>query len=685
MRRFDSLCRVGLWYPLIACSVFADSALLTIPSRDERATRIMDLNTPRAFPDMGSVNDWRQRAQEIRRHALFCCGLWPMPPKGPLNPKIEGRVDRVGYCIERVSLEIFPGFRLAGNLYRPLGRGNGPFPAVLNPHGHWAKGRLEDSSEASVVARCSNFAGQGIIAFAYDMIGCNDTLWIPNHDSFPREPELQLWNISLMGLQTWNSMRALDFLESLPQVDAKRISCTGASGGGTQTFMLACVDPRVSVSAPVVMVSHSMQGGCQCENAPGLRVDYSNMEIAAAAAPRAQILVAATGDWTKTTPTLEGPSISNVYRLLGKSHQFKYVCFPSDHNYNQTSREAVYAWFARWLLRHPEPDSIKEQPYTHEPDEVLRLRPDGRSQDQNVNVQGLIRHLKDSYRAQWEALLPKNPQSLRAFRDLVKPAWESLLQLRWPEQQSFWIESTSKQVLDNLQIERIHFGVRGLGCRLPATHLMPVHHSRTSLVVLVDSGGQGAFLDGTGSPRGLARAFLDQRYQVMLLDVYQTGDLRDDHALSARNYSSNYFTTYNRTDLQERVQDLVSACQFARLQLHARRVLLCGSGAAGIWTALAAPAAHALIADCGQLDLSNNAVLLGRELFLPGVQRLGGFEGVACLAVPNPVLLHNVHDRFNRAWLEKVYEAGRASSALRVQPALSDPGDLVAWALQNIP
>src|SRR5678815_2550251 len=156
------------------------------------------------------------------------------------------------------------------------------------------------------------------------MVGYNDTFF-PDHGAVPASDyylrhrrfgtnaTCQLWSISQMGLQTWNSIRALDFISGLPDVDARRLGCTGESGGGTQTFMLAAIDNRLAAVAPVVMVSHSMQGGCSCENAPGLRVEYSNMEIAAAAAPRPQILVAASGDWTKDTMTVEGPAIQSVY------------------------------------------------------------------------------------------------------------------------------------------------------------------------------------------------------------------------------------------------------------------------------------------------------------------------------------------------------------------------------------
>jgi len=163
--------------------------------------------------------------------------------------------------------------------------------------------RLEDAERGSVPARCIGLARQGLIAFSYDMVGYNDTAQLGPHRKVFAEPRHLLWGLSLMGLQTWNSIRALDFLESLQDVDRSRLGCTGASGGGTQTFILGAIDDRLAAQAPHVMVSHSMQGGCQCENAPGLRIDYSNMEIAAVPAPRPQILVAATGDWTKMTMT----------------------------------------------------------------------------------------------------------------------------------------------------------------------------------------------------------------------------------------------------------------------------------------------------------------------------------------------------------------------------------------------
>src|SRR5438270_843339 len=196
--------------------------------------------------------------------------------------------------------------------------------------------------------------------------------------------------------------------------------------------MLGSVEDRLAAQAPVVMVSHIMQGGCLCENAPGLRVEYSNMEISAAAAPRPQILVAATGDWTKDTPTVEGPAIEKIYQLLGAPDRFHYVQFDFGHNYNQTSREAVYQWFGRWLLKQPSPAALKENPCQKEPDADLRVFPDGHLPPGAVTQQELISSMRQRHRQQWQSLVPVNKRSLKKFQEIMLPAWQHTLQLDWP-------------------------------------------------------------------------------------------------------------------------------------------------------------------------------------------------------------------------------------------------------------
>ena len=222
-------------------------------------------------------------------------------------------------------------------------------------------GRLENTDVVSGPGRAIGLARQGFVVFAYDMIGYGDSQQLPH--TFGGRPEA-LWGLSLAGLQLWDSIRALDFLESLPYVKRDAIGATGESGGGTQTFQLAAVDDRVAVAAPVNMISLHMQGGCLCENAPALRLDTTNVEIAATIAPRPLLMVSATGDWTANTLEQEFPAVRSIYTLLGVPDRVAAVRFQAEHNYNRDSREAMYAWMARWLQHTPADTRRAERPFT---------------------------------------------------------------------------------------------------------------------------------------------------------------------------------------------------------------------------------------------------------------------------------------------------------------------------------
>jgi len=97
-----------------------------------------------------------------------------------------------------------------------------------------------------VQARCIRLAKLGCVVFLYDMVGKVDS------EAFGHEflnDRLDAWGLNLATLQTWNSLRTLDWIATLPDVDPARIACTGESGGGTQTFLLSALEPRVAISA----------------------------------------------------------------------------------------------------------------------------------------------------------------------------------------------------------------------------------------------------------------------------------------------------------------------------------------------------------------------------------------------------------------------------------------------------
>jgi len=165
--------------------------------------------------------------------------------------------------------------------------------------------------------------------------------------------------------------------------------------------------------------------------------------------------------------------------------------------------------------------------------------------------------------------------------------------------------------------------------------------------------------------------FLGQGFNVVLLRHFSTGAPPDQFA--------DFFTTYNRTEAQERVSDLVRVCSFARGHLRARQVVLCGVGRAGLWAMLAAPAADGVIADCDQLDLSTDVALLAPDLFCPGLRSLGAFEGAAMLAAPHPLLLHNTGGHFPTEALRSTYQGVGASAKLRIVSEKLAAEEMVKW------
>ena len=494
---------------------------------------------------------------------------------------IFGRIEHGDYTVEKVYIETLPGYYLSGNLYRPRGRA-GKFPGVLAPHGHWDYGRLEHQPLISVPLRCINLAKQGYVAFAYDMVGYDDTIQTPHDFGGPRE---QLWNFGPLGLQLWNSIRALDFLESLPDVDAGRLAVTGESGGGTQTFLLAAVDDRVKFDAPVNMISGIMQGGGQCENAPGLRFDTFNVEIGAMMAPRPMLMVAATGDWTKNTPREEYPSVRSIYELYDHANNLEMVQIDAPHNYNQASREAMYSFFGKRILG--EPKEVKEARGVHVEKLQDMLVWQGRPLPKNAAT---FEQLEE----QWIAAAKKQTDEAHdpaVLRERLRLA----LGTEWPE-----------RVLSERAGDRIVLSRAGKGDRVSGIWI----GSGVPSVVVVDAGGAEA-------ARKIARS------SALLLTVFQTGD-----AIAPRDRSAPYFLTFNRSDDANRVQDILTALAFLK-QEGAREVRIVASGKAAIWAEFAAAVASIPVTVEGQPQgFSGQDQDFIDQFFVPGIQRAGGLEAV---------------------------------------------------------
>jgi len=545
-----------------------------VPATDGRLTDIPNTDTHFTLPTYASRADWEKRAAHLRKQILSSAGLLPLPRKTPLNPQVFGKIDRPDYTIEKVLIETMPGYYLGGNLYRPKGKA-GPFPGIASPHGHWNYGRLEHTNLGSMPARGVNLARQGYVVLIYDMVGYNDTMQTPHAFRGPRE---LLWGFGPLGLQLWNSIRVVDFLQSLPDVDANKIGATGASGGGTQTFLLAAVDDRVKFTAPVNMISSMMQGGSPCENAPGLRFDTNNMELAALTAPRPMLMVSATGDWTKNTLVEEYPSLRQIYRLYGAQDKLEGVQFDFPHNYNKESREAVYRYFAKHVLHAADPYEYKERNFPVEP------------------LQNML--------ALYNRTLPAGALT---YEQIVKQ----------------WIDGARQQFPDATAEQKRERLLLAMGVEWPSKvlsandgELKLSREDRGDLVTATVNGQTPTTI--VVHPDGAAKApAIDHS---IALNVFKT-----------RSQASKHFTAFNRADDANRVQDIVTAIAYLKQQGVNKPKLKC-SGRAAIWCTFAAAVSSTpvdLDAPLGSFRGSDQDLI--EQFFIPGLQRAGGLAAANSL------------------------------------------------------
>jgi dienelactone hydrolase len=347
----------------------------------------------RCLADVKTPQDWEARRPETRRQLAEMLGLDPMPERTDLKATVTGRTEHPDFTVENLHFQSRPGLYVTGNLYLPRGQ-NKPAPAVLYVCGHSLvkKGDVSFGNKTAYQHHAAWFAQSGYACLVIDTLQLGEIEGI--HHGTYRE-KMWWWNsrgYTPAGVEAWNCIRALDYLQSRKEVDGARLGVTGRSGGGAYSWWLAALDDRCKVAVPVAGISDlhnhvvdgSVEGHCDCMFFVNTyRWDYP--AVAALVAPRPLLL-------TNTDKDSIFP-LDGVMRLYWKTRQV-YGLGAQDQPYRPFKKDlglqisegghvdspelqlAAFRWFNRFLKGSDDPIDMSTAKRPFEP-EQLRVFKEG--------------------------------------------------------------------------------------------------------------------------------------------------------------------------------------------------------------------------------------------------------------------------------------------------------------------
>lgn len=317
-----------------------------------------------------TLDDWRARREHLRQELLEMLGLSPLPQRTDLKVTITGTVETEDFIVEKLHYQSMPGLYVTANLYRPK-QIDKPLPVILYLCGHARveKDGVSYGNKVSYQHHPAWFARHGFVSMAIDTIQLGE---IPGLHHGTNRENMWWWNAhgyTPAGVETWNAMRALDYLQTRPEVDGNRLGVTGRSGGGVYSWWLAALDDRIKVAVPVAgmtdlqnyVVDGAIEGHCDCMFMVNThRWDFP--QVAALVAPRPLLL--ANSDKDVIFP-LDGVErlhwkVREVYRLYGAEDRLGLLITEGPHKDTQDLRIPTFHWMNRWLKKEEEDPPIEK-------------------------------------------------------------------------------------------------------------------------------------------------------------------------------------------------------------------------------------------------------------------------------------------------------------------------------------
>lgn len=685
-----------------------------------------------ARPD--TLAAWLQRQAGLKPRLLHSLGLARFPERSLLRARITGEIERPDYVLQKLVYESRPGFPVSAHLYLPR-QADFPAPAVLYAPGHWMEnGKLE----ADIQLCCANLARLGFVALVYDPIGQGERRgdWLDHGHLEPL-----LIGLSQEGLMVWESMRAIDFLCSRPEVDDRRIGMTGASGGGLNTFYTSAVDERIRVSVPVCYITTFLDmmraerdrnwedGVDLCNQVPGVMAYAEMSDICGLFAGNPLCIIAGIRDWMFPIDGVRQVyrEVERIYELVGAPEKARLVEVDAGHGYDREMRQAAYGWLARWLLNQGDGSPIPEQeiellpaPYPPaltymappEPQDLSLLRqrasypawtpgwcfPEGASPPPGPAITRLARQVARS--------LPPHQNPPVDVQDWDRQRAGLLDRVRavlGPFPQSGLVrDRTFNQVLHRqLFAERVVFESEP-GIEIPAMFLAPADwQNYLPVVIYVDEWGKGA-----GLANGIIEALLKARLAVLAIDVRGVGET----AASDFEAATNALMT-DRPLFGQRVWDVLRAVDYLwrriyiTIQIDKGRIGCAGRGTGGLLALYAAALDERLAAAVvWQAPVSYKSLLVERpgfpaSAYLFDVLNQFDLPQVMAAVAPRPLLVVDPVDGLREAlsgeeaagtcaWPQHVYQlSGQDGGRLHLLAQADRPATVEAiagWLRQQL-
>jgi dienelactone hydrolase len=353
-------------------------------------------------------DEWEKTKDRRREQWREMLGLSPLPERTPLNATVTGTLDRGDYVVEKVHFEAIPGAYVVGNLYRPA-EVEQPLPAVLYLCGH-TKGKVSPTYQSHP----RWFGQHGYVALVLDPIQLGESQGF--HHGTHREGRWD-WpsrGYTPAGTEVWNAMRALDYLESRPDVDPERMGVTGLSGGGVISWCLGAADERVKVVVPVcqsgsieqVVTDRSTDGHCDC----AFWINYDRWcwpDVGALIAPRPLLIAAGSEDvlWRPSGYRDVAHRIRKQYAALDAPDNFDLVEDLSPHGYTPQLRQAIFTWFNTHLKGDPAPVTDDVTDFVEPEENLLVFGGNLPAEDRMQQIDKLLVHQPDlpavSDEAEW--------------------------------------------------------------------------------------------------------------------------------------------------------------------------------------------------------------------------------------------------------------------------------------------